>query len=75
MTQDRVIAAARITQALKAAKGAKKRGFNVQQVRSTIRQAMAALTAGDYATAVQLADRAIDMCGGAGSLPYRGPVS
>jgi len=71
---ERISAIARIGEALRAAKQAKKQGFNVQQIRATIRQAMSAFNAKDYATATQLADRAIEMCGGVGPLPYRGPV-
>ncbi len=73
-SEDRISAIARIGEALKVAKRAKKQGFNVQQVRLTIRQAMTAFTAKDYATAVRLADLAIEICGGMGPLPYRGPV-
>lgn len=53
----------RITQALKAAKMAKDRGFNVQQVRETLNEARRAFGAHDYRTATDLANRALEMCG------------
>ncbi len=72
---ERVSAIMRIGDALKAAKRAKKQGFNVQRVRAAIREAMMAFNAEDYATATRLAEQAIEMCGGLGPLPYRGPVT
>ncbi len=53
----------RITRALKAAKMAKDRGFDVQQVRETLDQARRAFGARDYRTATELANRALEMCG------------
>ncbi len=53
----------RMTQALKAAKMAKDRGFNVQQVKGILNQARKAFGARDYRAATDLANRAIEMCG------------
>ncbi len=52
----------RVTQALKAAKMAKDRGFNIQQVRETLNQARKAFGARDYRAAIELASRALEMC-------------
>ncbi len=53
----------RITQALKAAKMAKDRGFSVLQVRETLNEARKAFGARDYRGAIELANRALEMCG------------
>ncbi len=53
----------RITQAMKAAKMAKDRGFNIQLVKETLNQARKAFGARDYRSATDLANRAIEMCG------------
>ncbi len=60
---DRLDALQRIGRALKEARAAKKRGFNVQQVKDILKQATNAWTANDYDTAADLADRAMEMLG------------
>ncbi len=64
-TQDpaRLDALERISRALKAAKAAKRRGFNIQLVKATLMEATRAWTARDYASAVDLANRAMVMLG------------
>ena len=59
---DAIAALERITEGLKAAKRTKRQGFNVQQVREILRQAMRAFKARDYTTATDLANRAIQLC-------------
>lgn len=59
----RLDALERISRAMKAAKSAKKRGFNIQQAKATLKEATKAWTAGDYATAADLANRAMGMLG------------
>jgi threonine dehydratase len=50
----------RMTQALEMAKQARDRGVDVKELRKTLKFARAAFEAGDYATAMQLADRIIE---------------
>lgn len=59
----RLDALERITQALRAAKAAKGRGVNLQQVREAVDQARKAFSARDYRKAAELANRAIELCG------------
>lgn len=59
----RLDALERISRAMKAAKAAKKRGFNVQQVRDLLKHASQAWTAKNYATATELANQAMILLG------------
>ena len=53
----------RLSKAMKATRAAKKRGFNVQQVKAILKDATTAWTAKDYATTTDLVNRALVMLG------------
>lgn len=53
----------RMTQALKAAKAARDRGANLQPIRDAVDQARKAFGAHDYRRAIELANRALELCG------------
>ncbi len=53
----------RIHEVLKQARAAKKPGANLQPVKELVKQATKAWTARDYATAKDLANRAMEMLG------------
>jgi len=52
----------RMTRALEMAKQARDRGMDVKETRKALKQARAAFEAGDYPTAMHLADRIIEQC-------------
>src|SRR5712692_1351590 len=59
---ERADALSRMTAALEAAKNARDSGHNVQQVRGMLKAARSAFEAGDYATALRVADQVLDTC-------------
>src|SRR5436309_10572743 len=58
----RAVVLERISEALRATKKRKRRGFNVEQSQQLLRQARVAFESGDYRTAMDLADQALQLC-------------
>jgi len=59
---ERADALSRMTAALEAAKKARDSGHNVQQARAMLKAARSAFEAGDYATALRVADQILETC-------------
>jgi len=58
----RAVVLERMSDALRATKKRKRRGFNVEQSQELLRQARAAFESGDYQMAMDLADQALQLC-------------
>jgi len=57
----RAVVLERMSDALRATKKRKRRGFNVEQSNELVKQARAAFESGDYRTAMDLADQALQL--------------
>jgi len=57
----RAVVLERMSDALRATKKRKRRGFNVEQSNELLKQARAAFESGDYRTAMDLADQALQL--------------
>lgn len=69
VSDDRIAALNRMTEALKVAKLAKDRGVDVNPLREILKQAQKAFMRGEYLTCMQLANQAIERCGATPSSP------
>lgn len=69
VSDDRVAALNRMTDALKVAILARDRGLDVNPIRDILKQAQKAFTRGEYIACMQFANQAIERCGATPSSP------